>query len=77
MVDWKKALEIIKKAIVVFPVLVEVIGEIEGQVQAAKDPTSAGGQKMTPVEVASIVAVSITKITGAIIDLFSVSAEKK
>lgn len=77
MIDWMKVVAILKKAIVVFPVLVNVIGEIETQIRAAKDPDSAGGQKMTAAEVAGIVAKSIAKIADAIIDVFAVTSDKK
>lgn len=76
--DVKRVFEILKKSLIVFPVLVKVIGEIEDEIKKAQAPESAGGKKLSAGEVASIVASSAGKIVSAVIDVFAVvSAEKK
>lgn len=76
----KRVFDILKKSLIVFPVLVKVIGEIEDEIKKAQAPESAGGKKLSAGEVASIVASSVGKIVSAVIDVFPVvtsSSDKK
>lgn len=74
--NWSRALDILKKALVVFPVVVKVIGEIDTEVKKAQAVDSAGGKSLTAVEIAGIVATSLGKVTASIIDVFASDAKK-
>lgn len=65
-----KALEMVKKMLAILPVVYSVVAEV----QAAKDKDSAGGTKVTPVEIGEIVMHGVQRLGQAIIALFE---EKK
>lgn len=62
----KNAIDIFRKVLEVLPVLVEVIADI----QAARDPNSPGGAKVTPAELAKLIGEGVAKLGKAILTVF-------
>lgn len=66
-----KAFQIILKAAKLLPVVVEIVGDIE----EARDPDSPGGTKITPKEIAVLVARGGTRFLRALARVFGVADE--
>lgn len=62
----KNAIDIIRKVLEVLPTLVEVIADI----QAARDPASPGGAKVTPGELAKLIGDGVAKLGKKLLDIF-------
>jgi hypothetical protein len=64
-----KAIDIIRKAFKVFPVVVEVIADVE----SATEADSPGGAKLTVAEITAIISKNLSKVGEAILALFAKS----
>lgn len=62
----KNAIDIIRKVLEVLPTLIEVVSDI----QAARDPASPGGAKVTPGELAKLIGEGVGKLGKRLLDIF-------
>lgn len=62
-----RAIEIIRQVLHLLPVVASVVADID----AARQPESAGGKKLTPGELAQVIARGVQRIGDALADLLS------